>query len=352
MSRLIVVFIFLAGCSADQMREPPRITQTAEVPSPARPSAPKDVVVSAPPTFRAQIQSDVFANRDPAPLMNLERPAHGLPLKLFDLAKAAKTAGEQRFFLALLSDPKQIFVIDDRGGRLFHWLAEHDDFGLANTLLAAGVTQGLKAVDHNGHVPLHLARSGAMVQALWSSDQALVTDMWGQTPLIYLAAKNQVSALSTATKLACKGITAWQEISGRNSINAVDKLGRTALHYAALNANLEGVDALVSCPSINLDIADSWQRSPLHYAATLHDGFAIGYSLTKNFQYSGYGINPKVNINAKDFVGNTPLHLAYRCQCEAGVELLRDTFRADVSLENDAGETPLTGDPNSCPRLE
>ncbi len=51
------------------------------------------------------------------------------------------------------------------------------------------------------------------------------------------------------------------------SVSAMDKLGRTPLHYAAATAQYQCVLSLVASGA-SLIVADKMNRTPLHYAAT------------------------------------------------------------------------------------
>lgn len=64
---------------------------------------------------------------------------------------------------------------------------------------------------------------------------------------------------------------------------------------------MEILQTLLNCESIDLDIVDVYEKTPLHYACEKKFFFSILYLLDKN-----------INYDAKDSEGNTPLAICLR----------------------------------------
>ncbi len=93
-------------------------------------------------------------------------------------------------------------------------------------------------------------------------------------------------------------------------VNAVDKRGRTPLHYAFVKMNnwndssvidpIETVTTLCAKININVDVPDNWGKTPLHYAAQRSSTICTVFLLNRGAQ-----------LERKDRHGNTPLAVAF-----------------------------------------
>ncbi|MGZ3721514.1 MAG: ankyrin repeat domain-containing protein [Bdellovibrionales bacterium] len=299
--------------------------------------------------FKQRIQEKSFDSTDSPP----EIPAgihaqNSREKKYLKLAQAAHSEGERKFFLNLLHNDLPLYETDENGGAIFHWLADNDNAVLAKSMIGAGLTKGLDTFDRDHRLPLHLAQSEEMAKALWSEQALESVDNNGQTPLIRMADTNKPALLFIAGKV-CQGHGLWS-LFYTNPINVADKSGKTALHYAAINANVESIDRLLSCVEITLDVKDALQRTPLHYAPTgLRNAHTATYALLiKNQNFARSEKDRKRFLDAQDVNGDTAMHIAARCENPRVVSLLI-YFGANRELRNLKGETPEKQSSFDCP---
>jgi ankyrin repeat protein len=120
-------------------------------------------------------------------------------------------------------------------------------------------------------------------------------------------------------------------MTSKNRPPSVDRGGRSELHHAVIDGNLERVQELVEQGiSINLADRDGW--TPLHFAAQNNDAETARFLLD-----SGAAVDPR------DRYGNTPLFTAVFNSRGRGelIELLRQRG-ADVGAENTSGVSPVS----------
>lgn len=110
----------------------------------------------------------------------------------------------------------------------------------------------------------------------------------------------------------------------------MDPAKRTALHYAALEDDVEGIESLVGAGA-DANAVDVQGFTPLHLAA---QSYAIA-SATEL-------LNAGADVNAQNLWGNGPLFVAvFNSQGRSEmINLLRDRG-ADPHMANKSGQTPL-----------
>lgn len=126
----------------------------------------------------------------------------------------------------------------------------------------------------------------------------------------------------------------WRSRRGTRSkgicaLDAVDREGRTALFYAALDGDVDRVASLVGEGS-NVDAKDGRLETPLHFAARGHH-----LEVVEMLLLAGAEVDPQ------DEHGNTPLWRAV-FEAEGRLEVVRCLLRAgaDRALKNTHGVSP------------
>ena len=111
----------------------------------------------------------------------------------------------------------------------------------------------------------------------------------------------------------------------------VDRMGRTELHYAAGDGNMEATRALI-VGGARVDLPDDNGWTPLHFAAQ-----AYSVPVAEALLAAG------ASVDAQDSHGNTPLARAVFESCGRGelIALLRRSG-ADATRVNTHGVSPLS----------
>ncbi|KAI0161221.1 hypothetical protein GGR57DRAFT_518430 [Xylariaceae sp. FL1272] len=114
-------------------------------------------------------------------------------------------------------------------------------------------------------------------------------DNSGKTTLLRDASNNQQPALEALLSQGAdisarnnRGLTALVLLQARAGVNAQLSNGMTPLHWAAMHGYEDIVKLLIAKPDINLDIKDSFNRTPMLCAASTHQlGIALLLSPTR-----------------------------------------------------------------------
>lgn len=158
--------------------------------------------------------------------------------------------------------------INHLGYTLFHWISlymEHCEDSLLLYLLDHQVN--LSALDHRGNTALHSAIAnanfGTALQFI-KLDQCDLQqkDRYSKTPLHFAILKGYKDRDSTGKKLSCSSLDLVRELIERHAdVNAVDELGNTPLHYAALRRDIPTIKLLLEA-SAKLDVKNKNKESP------------------------------------------------------------------------------------------
>lgn len=215
-------------------------------------------------------------------------------------------------------------VRDLEGNTALHIAALEDHSKIVQMLLEAGADKDCR--DFAGVHPLHdLAGRGmlpmmATIMSLFSGEGALdLRDHHGRTPLHYAVAEKQLDA---AEMLIRWGATP----------SVCDEWGRNPLWYASRQGNMEMLKFLLDadCPSQTQD-RDTGDTA-LHCACALggQGSLDVAKVLLKN------GADP----NVQNLAGDLPLHMACRIDDVKLLHLLL-FYDSDMNIKNYAGLTPL-----------
>jgi Ankyrin repeats (many copies) len=135
-----------------------------------------------------------------------------------------------------------------------------------------------------------------------------------------------VSELVTRARLYRSEIFHWLYVSD------------TALHLAAAGYRTEIVRMLLSAGA-NVNAVNRRGATALHYAA---DGYIVGpaWDAKQQVRTMGVLLDAGAEINTQDKNGAAPLHRAVRTRCAAAVKCLLEAG-GDPLLRNDSGSTPF-----------
>jgi hypothetical protein len=110
--------------------------------------------------------------------------------------------------------------------------------------------------------------------------------------------------------------------------NAVDEVGKTALHWACIVGGPDVLDVRILIDAgANMDAADSYKRTPMHVAAFFgRQPTVLGL------------VNAGANVDAIDRSGRTPLQLAKdnehkECAKALAVRILADRVLTDIEWD-------------------
>ena len=100
--------------------------------------------------------------------------------------------------------------------------------------------------------------------------------------------------------------------------------------YCSMSAEHEAIAELLLTQGANINVANTWQETPLHWAAGINGSVDVVQTMV------GRG----ADINARDISQATPLHWAASAGAVANVELLLNNG-ADINAKDAEGYTPL-----------
>ncbi|KAK5997079.1 Ankyrin-3-like protein [Cladobotryum mycophilum] len=251
----------------------------------------------------------------------------------------------------------------DRGGYTpLSCAADHGYKDVVEYLLESGASVGALA---NRYGPLRTAIRGDHLEVVkllleWKADinmnRKYAMSLLGETNwanielsiflLEYFAAKfrskpsvlssivyfNRENALTSATEK--RNIPAMRLLLDRKwgiDCNKGNRLGKTPLHYAALNGHLEAVQLLLAQPGVDFNHEDYDRNTPLHYAGQNGHLEAVQLLLAQ----------PGIDLSPKDKNHKTPLHMAASNSNHEVIRLLLAQPGIDLNPKDKNHKIPL-----------
>ncbi|CAK9827321.1 Ankyrin repeat and death domain-containing protein 1A [Anthophora retusa] len=218
---------------------------------------------------------------------------------------------------------KETVDVDSRnnyGRAPIHWAASRGNTEIIEMLIQAKCD--IEARDKFGIRPLHMAaRYGhrdAVKMLINAGASVSAVNKKQHTLLMCAAQGNNVHVVEYLAE-------AVESLNG----DATDCTGATALHHAASAGHPTMITALSSVPRIELNATDKKGQTPIHCACAEEHLEAVEVLI-------GLG----ANVDAQDNEGNTPLHVATRTRHTAIAQLLLRAA-ANTELIDEMGFTPL-----------
>jgi ankyrin repeat protein len=220
------------------------------------------------------------------------------------------------------------------------WAADRGHETVVKLLLARDGVD-INAKDYDLRTPLSWAAASgreAMVRLLLARDEVDVNskDFLDRTPLSWAAEKGH----ETVVKVLLD--------TGKTDVNAKDKnYGWTLLLRAAKEGHEAVVKLLLDTGKADIDAKDNDGRTPLRWAA-------VSYRYFDNFQ-AKISLGPELNVRNRHSLDDNQmqfrlleqqnkrkLKIAKREEYEAIVKLLLDTGKVDINARDECGQTPLS----------
>ena len=227
--------------------------------------------------------------------------------------------------ILLQESSKLIAYKNDKKMTALHEAARCGSLRRVTALVSAGAQ--VDDVDKFERTPLHIAAEGghyaAIDSLLNSRANCKIKDVGGRTPL-HLCAKS--SCLNS-----CKTIVMWQSPNERTAyINSKDNEGMSCLHHCAYSGSPDVLDFLIA-NGADITALDIYGRTPLHYASA-NSQLQCVMTLVKN---------PNTEMDIRDNAGLTPLHIAASNDLDGRCVEYLISMKADPWINDIRGYTPL-----------
>uniref|UniRef100_A0ABD2XC71 Uncharacterized protein n=1 Tax=Trichogramma kaykai TaxID=54128 RepID=A0ABD2XC71_9HYME len=196
-----------------------------------------------------------------------------------------------------------------------------------------------------GDTPLHLAlvfgRKKTVEMLLMRDANPFVPNKDGLTPL-HVVCRNFPNAHELVKMLFELSNEKYHPVQ----VDAQDNLGKTPLHYVlSRNHKIQNTVRLLLENGASPNLADKEGLTPLHYIFKRRGVFYDDYKEDdlKIFFKINEAQNQTVEVNGRDKLGNTPLHLALECVNRNFKKVVEVLLRrgADPNVANAEGSTPL-----------
>ncbi len=260
----------------------------------------------------------------------------------------AVSQGHRETAALLLSRGASVSAIDGNGATPLHLAATAN---LATLLIEKGAK--IEARDRDGNSPLHraslrgagdvveiLIKHGASVKeknnkGLQPLDMACDWDNYKAVQcLLEHGAVADVEALCTASEF-CRREMMELLISHGAPVTAKDRIGGTALHYAARKGNMDAVRILIE-NGADCNVQDRRGITPFQWAAWGGSMGEVVFQKERKIMLD-FLLSKGASVSSRDSEGRTPLSKAFYSSV---AELLIDNG-ADVNSRDSEGCTPL-----------
>ncbi|XP_076240661.1 uncharacterized protein LOC143183117 isoform X2 [Calliopsis andreniformis] len=218
---------------------------------------------------------------------------------------------------------KETVDVDSRnnyGRAPIHWAASRGNTEIIEMLIQAKCD--IEARDKFGMRPLHMAA--------WHGHRDAVKMLINTGASVSAVNKKQYTLLMCAARGNNVGVVEYlaEAVESLNG-DATDCTGASALHHAASAGHPSVITALCNIPKIQLNAIDKKGQTPVHYACADEHLEAVEVLI-------GLG----ANIDTQDNEGNSPLHLVTKMRNTVIAQLL---LRAGANTEvtDHMGFTPL-----------
>ena len=222
------------------------------------------------------------------------------------------------------------------------------DANVANDRGATAVTYGImnERIEILNELRLH----GADFNAVTTYGRTLLlmaaTNNYTQSIKFLLDTTDQKQAISCVDERNTKnGSTALMDSSRRRdtidamkillqeynaAVNLVDNYGESALHYAVVNGNVDGIHLLLA-HNAKRNMGNKDGTTALMFSSQKHDRIGVAKILLEEYD---------VDVDFVDNYGDSALHYSAKNGNVAGIRLLLD-HNADMNMTNKNGTTPL-----------
>jgi ankyrin repeat protein len=230
-------------------------------------------------------------------------------------------------------------AVDPQGRTPLHYAAERGDTQLASFFISIGAN--VNALDNSGQSPLGIS--------IGKDDSAMAAILTAAGADIHLP----ISGTTAARLALTKNGAMLKAVLTPASAESVDSSGKTIIHIASIEGNLQAIENILSVFPSNpalLNKIDNDKRNALDYALLRPDSarhmeiaeqLILSGAASSNpiFSYFAPAVR-SANFNIRRNESFAPIHYAVRDNYPGMLSFLFSK-NVDVNIKNDSGATPL-----------